>query len=893
MAISDVSAMLQQGIEAAKRGDKTTATDLLQQVVEVDERNEQAWLWLSGVVESPEDVQVCLENVLEINPNNARAAAGLSWLQKQAAPTIAPHPDGAGGNGSSAPLPSSPASTETFFPPPAAPLGQVETARAFDQPVASPFAASAAPFGQQPATASFAQAAASSLGQSPAPPTNGGPQYLPFGQAVPPPRVVDAPAPPPPAAPFAAEPEANPFVNRRTPSGALASRLNSSTTTDSSDLSALRSTLFGGAPASGSDDGNRVDYEPQTSHPANPFATPASGSDYPDAATSNPFAARSAANPFASMATAGANPFASATATNDNPYGISSELQPFSLQDAQELPANEMQSGNGSANYSLQAPPADRDAHAASPFDPSTETRPPLFAPRAPLGDAPPRPSGLTGRAGLADLMSRNPATSVPPDSEVARPSSPMLIARPPLPGGRTSATADVATFPCPNCRKLVAENSLSCPSCTFQFYARCPNCSEYVDTTVPSNPRGDHCTNCGIVINLMELGRAGSATSAVTVSSGSIRPRSTASMGDGMTLMTEVKGLTSPAGKPRRSGGRLVYQLLVLLVFIGIIFFLLWAKDNLKLTQSASHSQFIPTLMSSLTSDARDINLAHTRLMAAVSHLDDAPSLMATLAAQQRLSDAAARLALDLDRADASLSYAALPGAPSWYAQYLAKQRTWVALDRTSLAHYQQALNKSAPLWAFLDRYYAWVRDSGFNLSSLGAPQAVSNSVADPAQRDTWLARQRDAANLSVAARQAAAAATCPTLTDLAAELDNLAQLYGLRAAVITDLLDLDASAARQATAAVQTLIVEMKAQAFYHPSLFDAATLSGALQGWYASDVADIYDHASAAQDEANQLHAAASRQFASQLADDGQFAPIAAADRPNPPPTAHGED
>ena len=53
-------------------------------VVELDDHNELAWLWLSGIVEAFEDRRSCLENVLEINPDNATAQAGLRWLNEHA-----------------------------------------------------------------------------------------------------------------------------------------------------------------------------------------------------------------------------------------------------------------------------------------------------------------------------------------------------------------------------------------------------------------------------------------------------------------------------------------------------------------------------------------------------------------------------------------------------------------------------------------------------------------------------------------------------------------------------------------------------------------------------------------------------------------------------------------
>jgi tetratricopeptide (TPR) repeat protein len=79
--------LLRQGIAAARAGDRTQARDLLLQVIDRDEEVEAAWLWLSGVVDDLEGRQICLENVLTINPNNAAAQAGLRYLAEQAADT--------------------------------------------------------------------------------------------------------------------------------------------------------------------------------------------------------------------------------------------------------------------------------------------------------------------------------------------------------------------------------------------------------------------------------------------------------------------------------------------------------------------------------------------------------------------------------------------------------------------------------------------------------------------------------------------------------------------------------------------------------------------------------------------------------------------------------------
>ena len=76
----DTSDLLQQGIALAKAGRHEEARNILLQVVELDERNEPAWLWLSGVVDSDDDKAIALENVLAINPDNEWAKRGLQML---------------------------------------------------------------------------------------------------------------------------------------------------------------------------------------------------------------------------------------------------------------------------------------------------------------------------------------------------------------------------------------------------------------------------------------------------------------------------------------------------------------------------------------------------------------------------------------------------------------------------------------------------------------------------------------------------------------------------------------------------------------------------------------------------------------------------------------------
>ncbi len=81
-----VAELLKRGVAAAKDGRTEEARQMLLRVVEVDERNEQAWLWLSGVMESHQERRACLENVLAVNPDNGHAQSGLRWLDQHAPP---------------------------------------------------------------------------------------------------------------------------------------------------------------------------------------------------------------------------------------------------------------------------------------------------------------------------------------------------------------------------------------------------------------------------------------------------------------------------------------------------------------------------------------------------------------------------------------------------------------------------------------------------------------------------------------------------------------------------------------------------------------------------------------------------------------------------------------
>jgi hypothetical protein len=77
---SAIASLMKAGIAAAKEGRVEEARELLYQVIDLDERNEKAWLWLSEVVTGLDERIVCLENVLAINPSHKVVREALNHL---------------------------------------------------------------------------------------------------------------------------------------------------------------------------------------------------------------------------------------------------------------------------------------------------------------------------------------------------------------------------------------------------------------------------------------------------------------------------------------------------------------------------------------------------------------------------------------------------------------------------------------------------------------------------------------------------------------------------------------------------------------------------------------------------------------------------------------------
>ncbi|MBE0691155.1 MAG: hypothetical protein IH587_13630 [Anaerolineae bacterium] len=72
---------LLDAIELIKLDRRDEARSLLRDLIGENGDFEDAWLWMSVVVDSLDQSSVCLENVLRINPRNTVAAGALYRLQ--------------------------------------------------------------------------------------------------------------------------------------------------------------------------------------------------------------------------------------------------------------------------------------------------------------------------------------------------------------------------------------------------------------------------------------------------------------------------------------------------------------------------------------------------------------------------------------------------------------------------------------------------------------------------------------------------------------------------------------------------------------------------------------------------------------------------------------------
>jgi tetratricopeptide (TPR) repeat protein len=72
--------LLQQAMSAVRAGHELTARDIFLEVIEINPRNETAWMWLTGLLDDLDDCIYACQQVLEINPNNVHVNQYLDQL---------------------------------------------------------------------------------------------------------------------------------------------------------------------------------------------------------------------------------------------------------------------------------------------------------------------------------------------------------------------------------------------------------------------------------------------------------------------------------------------------------------------------------------------------------------------------------------------------------------------------------------------------------------------------------------------------------------------------------------------------------------------------------------------------------------------------------------------
>jgi hypothetical protein len=73
---------LNESIQKVKAGQKGQARKLLREIVEAQPDHEAAWLWLAAAEETEAEKRRCLEQALQLNPENETPRQALARLGK-------------------------------------------------------------------------------------------------------------------------------------------------------------------------------------------------------------------------------------------------------------------------------------------------------------------------------------------------------------------------------------------------------------------------------------------------------------------------------------------------------------------------------------------------------------------------------------------------------------------------------------------------------------------------------------------------------------------------------------------------------------------------------------------------------------------------------------------
>ncbi len=76
----EIDTMLQDAIEALRRGEKARAKDILTRLIKANQNEATYWVWMSAVVETTKERIYCLQTALKLDPENGTAQRGLRWF---------------------------------------------------------------------------------------------------------------------------------------------------------------------------------------------------------------------------------------------------------------------------------------------------------------------------------------------------------------------------------------------------------------------------------------------------------------------------------------------------------------------------------------------------------------------------------------------------------------------------------------------------------------------------------------------------------------------------------------------------------------------------------------------------------------------------------------------
>jgi cytochrome c-type biogenesis protein CcmH/NrfG len=75
--------LYRMAVEAYKKGQKQPARMMFQQILQLDNRNTRAMMWLAKIASSPQERATWLQRVLKLDPKNAEAKKALSKIENR------------------------------------------------------------------------------------------------------------------------------------------------------------------------------------------------------------------------------------------------------------------------------------------------------------------------------------------------------------------------------------------------------------------------------------------------------------------------------------------------------------------------------------------------------------------------------------------------------------------------------------------------------------------------------------------------------------------------------------------------------------------------------------------------------------------------------------------